>query len=341
MRGACYLPPVQRAIPLLATLKRVVVFPKHRHLFAQSVFVQLMFDVFRNFLLVLSHRISRCSTERVAEERNLIAGASTSCGCFTRERVRETQTIDYTGRRFGKLLVAGKAETGTNGAQRWKCQCDCGKECVVLASSLRTGKRTSCGCDSRKGKHTTKDVAGQKFAMLTALYPTEERSRNGSIIWHCRCDCGNEVDISLDKLKYSDVISCGCMREKCNQEIPEKLIRVAGTSIDALRSSKVRSDNKTGVKGVYIKRGKYAAAITFQQKSYYLGSYSTLEAASFIRKEAEALLHGAAVDFYEKWKNMAEADPEWAEANPIQIHVVRDGSGEFQVELLPEIENGA
>ena len=131
------------------------------------------------------------------------------------------------------------------------------------------------------------------------------------------------------------------MREKCNQEISEKLVHVAGTSIDAIRSSKVRADNKTGVKGVYIKRGRYAAAITFQQKSYYLGSYTTLEAAADVRKEAEKVLHGAAVQFYEKWKQRAEAEPKWAEENPIEIHVKKDDAGEFRVELLPEMPDNA
>ena len=278
-----------------------------------------------------------CGTERIVAARNLIAGVSGSCGCLTRERVKEALSVDYTGRRFGKLLVLEKGEASATGAPRWKCLCDCGKECLVLASSLRTGKRTSCGCDSRKGKHMVKDVTGQKFAMLTALYPTGERGHNGSIIWHCRCDCGNEADIALDRLKYSDVISCGCMREKCDRELQEKLTHVAGTSIDILRSSKVRTDNKTGVKGVFIKRGKYAAAITFQQKSYYLGSYSTLEAAAMVRREAEAVLHRSAVQFYEKWKKHAEEDPIWAEENPIEIRVERDDAGEFRVELLPEM----
>lgn len=34
-----------------------------------------------------------------------------------------------------------------------------------------------------------RDLTGQKFFRLTALYPTEER-RNGSIVWHCKCECG-------------------------------------------------------------------------------------------------------------------------------------------------------
>ena len=282
-----------------------------------------------------------CGTERVVAAKNLIAGLSTSCGCYTKERARESLSVDYTGRRFGKLLVLGRAEAGKNGRTRWKCRCDCGKECSVLQASLRAGKRTSCGCDSQKGKHTTKDVTGQKFAMLTALHPTGERSRNGSIIWHCRCDCGNEVDLSLERLKYSTVVSCGCMREKCNQEINEKLVHVAGTSIDAIRSSKVRIDNKTGVRGVFIKRGKYVASIKFQQKSYYLGSYTTLEAASAVRKAAENVLHKAAVRFYEKWNQQAEAKPEWAKEHPIEIHVKKDGTGKFTIELLPEMPDNA
>lgn len=282
-----------------------------------------------------------CGTERVVAAKNLIAGLSTSCGCYTKERVSKRLTADYTGQRFGKLLVLERASAGKNGAVRWKCRCDCGKECDVLAASLRSGKRTSCGCGSKRGKHAAKDVAGQKFAMLTALYPTGERSRNGSVIWHCRCDCGNEADISLERMKYSTVISCGCMREKCNQEIREKLIHVAGTSIDAIRSSKVRSDNKTGVKGVFMKRGRFAASITFQQKSYYLGSYSTLEAAAAVRKKAEQVLHGAALEFYEKWKKRAEDDLAWAEENPFEIRVERNEAGEFKVELLPEIPHNA
>lgn len=247
------------------------------------------------------------------------------------------KTVDYTGRRYGKLLVRERAESGTNGAQRWKCVCDCGGECVVLASSLRSGKRTSCGCDSKKGKYAVKDVTGQKFKMLTALYPTKGRSRNGSIVWRCRCDCGNEIDIPLDRLKYSDVISCGCMRQKCGREIPEKLTHVAGTSIDAIRSGKVRSDNKTGVKGVIVKRGKYCATITFQGRRYYLGSYATLEGAAQVRKEAEALLHGTVVDFYERWKRKADEEPDWGEQNPIDIRVTKSGAGDFEVELLPRL----
>lgn len=35
------------------------------------------------------------------------------------------------------------------------------------------------------------DLTNQKFNMLTVLYPLPER-QNGHVIWHCKCDCGNE-----------------------------------------------------------------------------------------------------------------------------------------------------
>lgn len=277
-----------------------------------------------------------CGTERVVAAKNLIAGTSTSCGCNTRERVRDARRADLTGRRFGKLTVLEEAQRRADGARQWRCRCDCGRECLALHHSLQTGKRTGCGC--RNGRQSAQDVTGQRFAMLTALYPTQERGRNGSVIWHCRCECGNEIDISLDRLKYSDVISCGCMRERCNQEISDKLIHVAGTSIDAIRSSRPRSDSSTGVKGVSVKRGRFCATITFQQRRYYLGSYATLDAARQARREAEAALYGSTVDFYERWKRRAEGDPAWAERNPIDIRVRVNQAGTFQLEMLPALD---
>ena len=41
---------------------------------------------------------------------------------------------------------------------------------------------------------------------------------------------------------------------------------------------------------------------------------------------------------YERWKARADLDPEWAEANPIQIHVDRHSGGEFSILFLPVME---
>ena len=88
---------------------------------------------------------------------------------------------------------------------------------------------------------------------------------------------------------------------------------------------------------MYRYRGKYAAKIVFQQKAYYLGSYFRIEDAVQVRKEAEELLFDGSAAFYEKWKEKAQADPEWAAENPMEIHVTRDSAHGLQVKFLPEM----
>lgn len=51
------------------------------------------------------------------------------------------------------------------------------------------------------------------------------------------------------------------------------------------------SSSKTGVKGVYIKDGKFVSSIQNEGSRYYLGSYNTIEEASAAYSSASLLLH--------------------------------------------------
>lgn len=53
---------------------------------------------------------------------------------------------NYTGMRFGRLLVIGNPNYNKHGNIVWECVCDCGNKCVVLSSSLKSGRTRSCGC---------------------------------------------------------------------------------------------------------------------------------------------------------------------------------------------------
>ena len=53
--------------------------------------------------------------------------------------------IDFTGQRFGKLLVLRLAPEQKSGATRWLCRCDCDRETVVRGSNLRDQNTRSCG----------------------------------------------------------------------------------------------------------------------------------------------------------------------------------------------------
>lgn len=62
---------------------------------------------------------------------------------------RRKEFGDMTGQRFGRWTVLGMtAKTSTDGHRRTACvcRCECGKERVVYAQSLRSGKSMSCGC---------------------------------------------------------------------------------------------------------------------------------------------------------------------------------------------------
>ncbi len=60
----------------------------------------------------------------------------------------------------------------------------------------------------------SRDLTGQRFGRLTALYPTDKRSSSGGKVWHCRCDCGNECDVAASSLKNGHTKSCGCLRHE-------------------------------------------------------------------------------------------------------------------------------
>ncbi len=53
--------------------------------------------------------------------------------------------VDISGQRFGRLVAKEKAFR-SNGSTRWLCVCDCGKDCIVGLSQLKSSNTFSCGC---------------------------------------------------------------------------------------------------------------------------------------------------------------------------------------------------
>lgn len=55
-----------------------------------------------------------------------------------------------------------------------------------------------------------KSLVGKTFKRLTVIHKTDNRD-HGSIIWKCKCVCGNFKDVSTEKLKNATTQSCGCL----------------------------------------------------------------------------------------------------------------------------------
>ena len=278
-----------------------------------------------------------CGTERYVLERSLQYGGSVSCGCLRKERAEQVNSPDLTGKQFGELTVIRKVENTKHGSSQWLCKCSCGADYVVQGSLLVTGRRTRCSSNAHVKNYAYSDITGQRYGRLVALYPSKRYDKSGSVVWRCRCDCGNEVDVPYNNLVYCNQKSCGCQKKEHDQKLQTLLTHVAGTSIDILKSKKIPTDNSTGYKGVYLVRGKYMAKIVFQRKQYFLGTYDNILDAAEARKEAEEILFDGVAEHYRKWKEIADNDPEWAAANPIQIHV-RNANQKLSVTLLPNLD---
>lgn len=278
-----------------------------------------------------------CGTERYVLERSLRHGGSLSCGCLRKENANKVNSYDLTGQIFGDLYVIEKAENQRkNGGVWWRCKCSCGNFCDVSATLLVNGRKTHCGCKSEK-KYFKSDLTNKKFNRLTALYPTEKRSYGGNVVWHCLCECGNEVDVSYNDLMYNDIQSCGCKKIEHNAKLKDNLTHIAGTTIDKLKNNRTPVNNTSGVKGVYFIKGKWVAKIVFQQKAYYLGTYENINDAIDARKNAEETIFKGTVDHYNKWKIKADEDPRWGTENPISIKVDRKSENNLSISFLPII----
>lgn len=57
-----------------------------------------------------------------------------------------------------------------------------------------------------------RDLTGQRFGRLVAKCYTGKHDKFRHAIWHCLCDCGNEIDIASSTLTSGNTSSCGCAR---------------------------------------------------------------------------------------------------------------------------------
>lgn len=113
-----------------------------------------------------------------------------------------TKREDLTGKRFGSLIALEYV-----GNKKWLCKCECGLQKEFATSNLKLGKSSSCGC---KNKSSFKNLEGERFGKLTVIKYIKYPKRNK---WLCKCDCGNETEVTTDSLLSGKTKSCGCIRK--------------------------------------------------------------------------------------------------------------------------------
>ncbi len=140
-------------------------------------------------------------------------------------------------------------------------------------------------------KYNKKDLTGKKFGKLSVLAKTNNRADGGSVVWQCKCDCGNIVEISSKKLVNGLAVSCGCYQKERQKYSMKKLHSrqsKENTNIDLIAKHKANSNNKSGIRGVHwcSSKNKWIASLSFQKKTYSK-AFKNKEDAIKYRKELE------------------------------------------------------
>lgn len=207
-----------------------------------------------------------CGNEKIVQMACLRNGNTSSCGCLSAEVTAERSIIDITGEKYGSLTVCKMLRHYKNNLTYCECKCDCGKENVIIPmNSLRMGDKKSCGClnhnlNNRKKQHicavkqitnkskerinkkrdvvvskkrlkndyNRKDLQGMKFNYLTVVEASDKRTKNGSIIWKCICECGNYHYAPSRDLLTGKVKSCGCKRTSQYEVMVEQILNEFG-----------------------------------------------------------------------------------------------------------------
>jgi hypothetical protein len=119
----------------------------------------------------------------------------------------------------------------------------CGKEFKMMHQHIKTKK--SCGCVKIQPKPPCKVKIGERYNNLVVLYivaPSKE-SKQQSRIAICKCDCGNETKVRVDRLRTGVTTSCGCMRGYRHRKKNKIYKENDYTIIETTKGDKIKVDN--------------------------------------------------------------------------------------------------
>ena len=249
-----------------------------------------------------------CGKTRKVRSCELSDGGTTSCSECT--KLRDPRVKNLVGKKFGRLTVISRFGYAPNGRILWMCACTCKKRFTVTGHDLLSGNTKSCGCykldalAARVTKHgQTKGRAHSRTYASWSSMITRCTNLNatGWKYWG-----GRGIKICPEWFSFENFFA-------------DNGLRPPGKSLDRIDNEKgyfpgntrwvpqsiqcqnqgLRSDNKTGAKGVSVHHGYcYRSQITVNRKAKHLGYYPLTEEgfkrAKAVRLLAEDLYFGGA-----------------------------------------------
>lgn len=226
---------------------------------------------------------------------------------------------DLTGQQFGFLTALEATGEKHRRDLVWRCRCKCGNEIDLPATRLLTGNTLSCGCLhvehlQRANKYI--DGTSIRQALEDPIKSTRNKSgfigvteRNGK--WRAQIYYKGQYFYLGSYSKLEDAVKARARAKELVQEDAQALLEIYNelheqiqplpTKDDIVKQASpikntekqtsaepaLRSDNTSGCAGVTRHRNRWVAKITYQKKTYQLGSFSDQESAVRARKTAE------------------------------------------------------
>lgn len=218
------------------------------------------------------------------------------------------------GNKYHRLLVesyAGKRfKPSGQGYHIWNCICDCGNTSQVASRNLLGGFSKSCGCLSA-------EMAAER-GKIHGMSKTSTHKSWSACVQRCRDENstsypeygGAGITVCDRWLEPNGIGFTNFLEDMGERPSGHTLNRIGGAKIYSKETcewatlsvqaydQKLRSDNKTGVTGVYWykNRNKYVSTIALKGKVIHLGYSDSLEGATTLRKSAEVFYYGFTLD---------------------------------------------
>lgn len=175
-------------------------------------------------------------------------------------------------KKFSRLtpLELDKETSAKMGRLYYHCCCECGKQVSVDGYKLRSGHTRSCGCLSSElaAQRNLIDLTNQRFGQLQVISLTGEKDNNGSFLWLCKCDCGNETVVSSASLRQGKTHSCGCL-QSIGEAAIQKILTINGIEFEKEKTfADLISDKKRPYRyDFYLP--KYNRLVEFDGEQHY------------------------------------------------------------------------
>ena len=194
---------------------------------------------------------------------------------------------DLTGKRFGRLMVVGRAEKKKSNTSRWDCVCDCGNTTQTTRTSLVNGQSKSCGCLAReltasRFKKSNGFLNGDGFVVGIAnntgnhfLVSNEDYEAVKEHCWHEAATGyvvakinGSLVTLHNFILNFPKETVDHINRNRLDNRRTN--LRTVTQQQNTMNRS-IQGNNKSGVAGVYFdkSRGKWVGSLSLGDKKYF------------------------------------------------------------------------